>query len=432
MSAESRLTGCASYGVIETPSHNPTLQLNMSQLPALVLREKARTLDDDCPPIVRIQKMIFEEAAAMDASDIHIEPGQSATRVRCRLNGLLKETLEVPRWMHENLVVRIKVLARLDISERRVPQDGHIAAEGPSGLDIRVSVLPTRWGEKVVIRMLRRGRSLMTLSQLGFRPEVEERLHAMVRRPQGILLSVGPTGSGKTTTLYSFINEIRQDPLNIVTIEDPIEYEVEGISQVQVNEKAGLTFSKALRSILRQDPDVILVGEIRDADTAKTAFHAALTGHLVMSTLHATDTVSAFLRLSELGVERSLMASALIGIMGQRLVRLNCHTCVEPDFPRPIYLERLRIKECQQSRLRQSSGCSHCRFSGSRGRAGVFELLEVQGPLRDRILMGTEFEIRQAARDAGLVPMTRQAVDLALAGEVSVREAYRTCYFGGE
>ena len=177
---------------------------------------------------------------------------------------------------------------------------------------------------------------------------------------------------------------------------------------------------------------MILVGEIRDADTAKTAFHAALTGHLVMSTLHATDTVSAFLRLSELGVERSLMASALVGIMGQRLVRLNCHTCAEPDFPRPIYLERLRIKECQQSRLRQSNGCSQCRFSGSRGRAGVFELLEVQGPLRDRILVGTEFEIRQAARDAGLVPMTRQAVDLALAGEVSVREAYRTCYFGGE
>src|SRR6267142_1520500 len=333
----------------------------MSQLPALVSREKARTMDDECPPIVRIQKMIFEEAAAMDASDIHIEPGQSATRVRYRLNGLLRETLEVPRWMHENLVVRIKVLARLDISERRVPQDGHIAAEGSGGLDIRVSVLPTRWGEKVVIRLLRRGRALMTLSHLGFRPELDERLQALVRMPQGILLSVGPTGSGKTTTLYSFINEIRQDPLNIVTIEDPIEYEVEGISQVQVNEKAGLTFSKALRSILRQDPDVILVGEIRDADTAKTAFHAALTGHLVMSTLHATDTVSAFLRLSELGVERSLMASALVGIMGQRLVRLNCHTCAEPDFPRPIYLERLYIKECHGIVIRDPAGCAGCR-----------------------------------------------------------------------
>src|SRR6267143_3331156 len=237
----------------------------MSQLPVLVHREKPQQTSDSCSPIVRIQEMIFEEAASMDASDIHIEPSHSATRVRYRVDGVLRELREIPRWMHENLVVRIKVLARLDISERRVPQEGHIAAEGSIGLDIRVSCLPTRWGEKVVSRMLRRGRSLMTLSQLGFRPEVEERLHAMVRRPQGILLSVGPTGSGKTTTLYSFINEIRQDPLNIVTIEDPIEYEVEGISQVQVNEKAGLTFSKALRSILRQDPDVILVGEIRDA-----------------------------------------------------------------------------------------------------------------------------------------------------------------------
>jgi type IV pilus assembly protein PilB len=404
----------------------------MSQLPALVLREKARATDEECPPIVRIQKMIFEEAAAMDASDIHIEPGQSATRVRYRLNGLLREGLEVPRWMHENLVVRIKVLARLDISERRVPQDGHITAEESGGLDIRVSVLPTRWGEKIVIRMLRRGRSLLTLSQLGFQPAVEERLHALVRRPEGILLTVGPTGSGKTTTLYSFINEIRQDPVNIVTIEDPIEYEVDGISQVQVNEKAGLTFSKALRSILRQDPDVILVGEIRDADTARTAFHAAMTGHLVMSTLHATDTVSAFLRLSELGVERSLIASALIGIMAQRLVRLNCRSCAEPDFPRPIYLERLAIDERRQSQLRQSKGCPHCALTGSRGRAGLFELLEIHGPLRGRILTGTEFEIRHAAREAGLVTMTRQAVELALAGEVSVREAYRTCCFGGE
>src|SRR3989442_10391846 len=404
----------------------------MSQLPALVYRDKQPQTVDSSSPIVRIQKMIFEEAAAADASDIHIEPSQAATRVRYRVNGVLEESLKVPKWMHENLVVRIKVLAKLDISERRIPQDGHITAEESNGLDVRVSVLPTRWGEKIVIRILRRGRSLMTLGQLGFPPQVEEQLHGLIRRPQGMLLTVGPTGSGKTTTLYACVNEIRREPINIVTIEDPIEYEVEGVSQVQVNEKAGLTFSKALRAILRQDPNVILVGEIRDADTAKTAFHAALTGHLVMSTLHATDTVSAFLRLSELGVERSLMASALIGIMGQRLGRLNCHTCVEPDFPRPIYLERLRIKECQQSRLRQSSGCSHCRFSGSRGRAGVFELLGVQGPLRDRILMGTEFEIRQAARDAGLVPMTRQAVDLALAGEVSVREAYRSCYFGGE
>src|SRR5215831_6255137 len=310
----------------------------MSQLPAVIPREKPRATSEESAPVVRIQKMIFDEAAAMDASDIHIEPSQAATRVRYRVNGVLNGSLEIPRWMHENLVVRIKVLSKLDISERRNPQDGHITAEDSSGLDVRVSVLPTRWGEKIVIRMLRRGRSLMTLAQLGFKPGVEERLHGLIRRPQGMLLSAGPTGSGKTTTLYAFVNEIRQEPMNIVTIEDPVEYEVDGVSQVLVNEKTGLTFSRALRSILRQDPDVILVGEIRDSDTAVTAFHAAMTGHLVMSTLHAADGISALLRLTELGVGREVLTSALIAVIAQRLARLNCTTCAEADFPRPIYL----------------------------------------------------------------------------------------------
>src|SRR5438093_8166048 len=393
----------------------------MSQLPALVHRDQRPQTGDSSSPIVAIQKTIFQEAAAMDASDVHIEPSQGPTRVRYRVAGVLKESLEIPRWMHDNLVVRIKVLARLDISERRVPQDGHITAEEPNAPDIRVSILPTRWGEKIVIRMLRRGRSLMTLGQLGFQPDVEERLHGLIRRPQGMLLTVGPTGSGKTTTLYAFVNEIRQEPMNIVTIEDPIEYEVDGVSQVPVNEKTGLTFSKALRSILRQDPDVILVGEIRDSDTALTAFHAAMTGHLVMSTLHATDAISALLRLAELGVDRTVLASALVGIVGQRLVRLNCAVCAEPDFPRPIYLQHLAIEEDRQSQLRQSKGCAQCKSSGSRGRIGLYELMEVNGPLRSTILTGSEFDIRDAAQQAGLRSMTRQAVDLALAGELSVR-----------
>jgi type IV pilus assembly protein PilB len=324
------------------------------------------------------------------------------------------------------------VLSKLDISERRLPQDGHITAEESQGLDVRVSILPTRWGEKIVIRMLRRGRSLMALAQLGFQSVVEERLHGLIRRPEGMLLAVGPTGSGKTTTLYALVNEIRREPMNIVTIEDPIEYEVDGVSQVPVSEKTGLTFSKALRSILRQDPDVILVGEIRDSDTAVTAFHAAMTGHLVLSTLHATDSISALLRLEELGMTRTVLASALIGVVGQRLVRLNCTACAEPDFPRPIYLQQLSIDAGYQSRLRQSKGCAQCKSSGSRGRIGLYELMEVNGRLRSTILTGTEFEIRDAAHEAGLTSMTRQAVDLALSGEVSVREAYRTCYFGGE
>lgn len=403
----------------------------MSQLPAVIPREKARAVGAESAPVVRIQKMLFEEAAAADASDVHIEPGQTVTRVRYRVNGVLNESLEIPKWLHENLVVRIKVLAKLDISERRIPQDGHIAAEDLKSPDLRISILPTRWGEKVVIRLLRRGRSLMTLGQLGFQPAIEERLHGLIRRPQGMLLTVGPTGSGKTTTLYAFVNEIRQEPMNIITIEDPIEYEVDGVSQVPVNDKTGLTFSKALRSILRQDPDVILVGEIRDADTAITAFHAAMTGHLVMSTLHSVDAISALLRLAELGVGKTVLASALIGVVAQRLVRLNCLACAEPDFPRPIYLRQLSIDERCLSQLRQSKGCSRCKSSGSRGRVGLYELMEVNNQLRTMILTGSEFEIREAARGAGLVSMTRQAVDLALSGELSVREAYRTC-FGGE
>jgi type II secretory ATPase GspE/PulE/Tfp pilus assembly ATPase PilB-like protein len=404
----------------------------MSHLPALIERKNPQGGEDECPPIVRIQKMIFDEGAALDASDIHIEPAEITTRVRYRIDGVLKQSLELPRWMHENLVVRIKILARMDISERRVPQDGHISAEESHAPDVRVSVLPTRWGEKIVMRLLRRGRVLMTLSQLGFRPGIDERLRALVRRPQGILLVVGPTGSGKTTTLYACINEIRNEPLNIVTIEDPIEYEVNGITQVQVHEKAGLSFPKALRAILRQDPDVILIGEIRDAETAITAFQAAMTGHLVLSTLHATDAISTLLRLSDLGIARNLIGSAVIGIVAQRLVRLNCASCADIEVPGAIYRERLAIDESYQSLLRHSAGCPNCRFSGTQGRTGLVELLEVRNAIRKMILTGTETELRQAAREDGFAGITEQAVRLVLEGRVSVREAYRTCYFGGE
>ncbi len=403
----------------------------MSQLPVLVRRVQQTQTEPECAPVVRIQKMIFEEAAALDASDIHIEAAERLTRVRYRVNGALKETREVPRWMHDSLISRIKVLAKLDISERRLPQDGHIQAD-ESGLDVRVSILPSRWGEKAVIRMLRRGRSLLTLTQLGCGVDTEQRLHALVRRPQGMLLVVGPTGSGKTTTLYALINEIRQEPINVVTIEDPVEYEVDRITQVQVHEKAGFTFAKALRSILRQDPDVILVGEIRDAETAATAFHAAMTGHLVLSTVHATDAISALLRVRELGLDRSLVATALIGIVGQRLVRLNCPACAEPEYPRPIYLERLGLSALNPSQLKRSPGCTHCGHSGTSGRAGLYELLEMRGEIRSSAERASESELRNVALGTGMATITQQAVQLVLAGRMSAEEAYRTCYFGGD
>jgi type IV pilus assembly protein PilB len=405
----------------------------MSQLPVLVRRQppKAAEPAQECAPVVRIQKMIFEEAAALDASDIHIEAAERLTRVRYRVNGVLKETREVPRWMHDTLVSRIKILAKLDIAEKRLPQDGHIQGDA-NGLDFRVSVLPSRWGEKVVIRVLRGGRSLLTLSQLGCSSDTEQRLHALIRRPQGMLLVVGPTGSGKTTTLYALINEIRQEPLNIVTIEDPIEYEVDRITQVQVQEKASFTFAKALRSILRQDPDVILVGEIRDAETAQTAFHAAMTGHLVLSTVHATDAISALLRVRELGLDRSLVVTALIGIIGQRLVRQNCPMCAEREYPRPIYLERLEIASADLAHLRRSPGCIHCNYSGTNGRVGLYELLEMRGEVRTSAEKASESELRNVARGTGLITITEQAVQMVIAGRLSAEEAYRTCYFGGE
>jgi type II secretory ATPase GspE/PulE/Tfp pilus assembly ATPase PilB-like protein len=399
----------------------------MSQLPALIERVPPREAASltESSPIIRIQKTLFLQAAALGASDIHIEPGRVCTRVRCRVHGALQQITELPKWLHENLVVRVKVLAHLDVSERRVPQDGHIDAEATGTDDARVSTVPTRWGEKVVIRMLKRASNAVSLAEIGFPKQLEQKLRAWIRRSQGILFVVGPTGSGKTTTLYGLIHEIRNEPMNIVTIEDPIEYEVDGITQIQTHERAGLTFARVLRAILRQDPDVILVGEIRDAETAKTAVHASMTGHLVLSTLHANDSVAAIFRLAELGVERSVAASVLLGVVAQRLVRLNCQSCLQIDTPPPLYLETLGIPPTESGRFRQSPGCAECGFTGTRGRAGMFEVLEMTGPLQQLCVEGNENRIRRAAIDGGMLSLKQQAAALALAGAISIHEAYR-------
>lgn len=399
----------------------------MSQLPALIERVSPRETGSltESSPIIRIQKALFLQAASLGASDIHIEPGRVCTRVRCRVHGALRQITELPRWLHENLVVRIKVLAHLDVSERRVPQDGHIDAEATGTDDARVSSVPTRWGEKIVIRMLKRATNAMSLAEIGLPKPFERKLRAWTSRSQGILFVVGPTGSGKTTTLYGLIHEIRNEPMNIVTIEDPIEYEVDGITQIQTNERSGLTFARVLRAILRQDPDVILVGEIRDAETAKTAVHASMTGHLVLSTLHANDSVAAIFRLAELGIERSVAASVLLGIVAQRLVRLNCRSCIGADTPPPLYLETLGIPESESGRFRQSRGCAECGFTGTSGRAGMFELLEMTAQLQELCIEGNENRIRRAAIDGGMLSLKQQAAALALAGAISIHEAYR-------
>ena len=404
----------------------------MTQLPAIIERTAPRQSQSvsDASPIIRIQRAIFAEAAALGASDIHIEPGRVCTRIRCRIHGALRQTAELPRWLHENLVVRIKVLAHLDVTERRVPLDGHINAEATGTDDARVSTVPTRWGEKIVIRLLKRAQSAMSLSDIGFPGAFETRLRAWIRRSQGILFVVGPTRSGKTTTLYGLIHELRNEPMNVVTIEDPIEYEVDGITQIQTNERAGLTFARVLRAILRQDPDVILVGEIRDAETAKTAVHAAMTGHLVLSTLHANDAVAAVSRLAELGIERTVVAGVILGIVAQRLVRLNCPSCAAPDSPKPLYLDCLGIPRSESDRFRQSPGCPECGFTGSQGRTGMFELLEMTGRIQELCAEGNENHIRRAAIDAGMISLKHQAASLALAGAISINEAYRFGYSG--
>lgn len=406
----------------------------MSQLPALIERGSPResSASADSSPIIRIQKAILAEAAALGASDIHIEPGRVSTRVRCRVHGALRQTAELPRWLHDNLVVRIKVMAQLDVAERRAPQDGHINAEATGTDDARVSTVPSRWGEKIVIRMLKRASNAMSLAQIGFPKSFEEKLQSWVRRSQGILFVVGPTGSGKTTTLYGLINELRNEPMNVVTIEDPIEYEVDGITQIQTHERIGITFPRVLRAILRQDPDVILVGEIRDAETAKTAVHASMTGHLVLSTLHANDSVSAIFRLVELGIEPSVAASVILGVVAQRLVRLNCPACSTLDQPRPLYLDCLEIPRSDAGRLRYSPGCPDCGFTGTRGRAGMFELLEMTSRIQELCIEGNENRIRRAALDAGMLGLKQQAASLAIAGAISIAEAYRFGYSGGE
>ncbi len=373
-----------------------------SHLPALVSREQKTALIE--PPVVRIQKLVFNEAIRMSASDIHVEPGDRFTRIRLRVDGLLQDVFEVPGWLHDRLLARIKIMARLDISERRLPQDGHLA-DRDLGFEARLSTLPTHRGEAAVIRLFGDRSSLPTLADLGVRDLMEQRLRALCHRPQGILLVVGPTGSGKTTTLYALIDELRSSPLNIVTIEDPIEYRVDGVRQVQVDDRVGLSFHASLRSTLRQDPDVILVGEIRDGETARIAFNAALTGHLVLSTLHATDAASAVMRLVELGVDRHLISSAMIGVIAQRLVRKNCQNCLRPDFPPALYGDRLGIAPGEHMNLRSSYGCTKCNFSCGDGREPLFEILEISQEVRPHIASGREDELLKAAREMGFVSL---------------------------
>ncbi len=371
-------------------------------------------------PVVNLINRVLIRASRAGASDIHFDPGEREALVRLRLDGVLHEYRRFPMQLYPQVVARIKVMANLNVAEKLVPQDGRMRIKiGEREFDIRVSVLPTIFGERVVLRLLEQSNRLLTLGELGLSEEDYRKLERLARKPYGLVLATGPTGAGKSTTLYAMLLLVRElyPHKNIITIEDPVEYQVSGIGQVQVNPKVGLTFATGLRSILRQDPDVILVGEIRDTETAEIAVHAALTGHLVLSTLHTNDAPTAITRLVDMGIEPYLIASSLEGVIAQRLVRRICLHCRESYRPAPEELKTLGLPEDAQIDLFRGKGCEECLGTGYKGRIGVFEVLELDEKLKNLILATPNAaEIRKEALKENFKTLRQDALEKVLAG----------------
>jgi type II secretory ATPase GspE/PulE/Tfp pilus assembly ATPase PilB-like protein len=375
---------------------------------------------------VKLVNTVVTQAVKDRASDIHIEPYEDSIRVRFRIDGKLHDIMKPPKHLHAGIVSRIKILSGMDIAEKRVPQDGRFPINVESRqFDIRASTLPTHHGEKMVLRLLEKTSGLpqLTLSQLGFSKNVLESYEKLINMPYGFILSTGPTGCGKTTTMYSSLRKISATEKNIVTIEDPIEYNLPNINQVQVNPKAGLTFSSGLRSILRQDPDVIMVGEIRDTETASIATHAALTGHLVLSTLHTNEAVGAIARLIDMGIEPFLITSSLIGVLGQRLIVKICPYCKESYTADENMLRQVGVKG---KVLLHGKGCSECRFTGYLGREGLFELLLITEGIKKLIIeKAPASEIKAQAIKEGFTTMRQEGLLKAVDGITTIEEVMR-------
>jgi general secretion pathway protein E len=382
-------------------------------------------------PIIRLLNAILQQAVKERASDIHIEPYEKELEIRMRVDGMLHRVLAPPKIIQDALLSRIKIMASLDIAEKRMPQDGRIRLLiGGRDIDIRVSIIPTTHGERAVMRLLDRQQGLIGLWEVGLDKSDVGRLEELLGRTNGIILVTGPTGSGKTTTLYSAINRIHTEEKNIITIEDPVEYQLKGIGQIHVNTKVGLTFASGLRSILRQDPDVIMVGEIRDVATAEIAIQASLTGHLVLSTLHTNDASSAVVRLTDMGVEPFLVASSLIGVLAQRLVRVICPNCKESYEPSEVeksYFSNSFLLDSNSSfQLYRGKGCYVCLGKGYLGRTGIFELLIVDEPIRQIIsLKADAMRIRNAAVSQGMRTLRADGLEKALQGVTTVEEVLR-------
>ena len=378
-------------------------------------------------PVVRLVNLLIEGAISSEASDIHIEPFEDTLRIRYRIDGVLYEQEAPPRRLQAAVTSRIKIMAEMNIAERRLPQDGRIRVTlHGQRVDIRVSTIPTVHGESIVMRLLQRSSVFLPLEKLGFPAGTLKRYEQLIKRPHGILLVTGPTGSGKTTTLYAALDKINGPGVKIITVEDPVEYQLKGVNQIPVKPKIGLSFAQGLRHIVRQDPDVILVGEIRDLETAEIAIQASLTGHLVFSTLHTNDAPGAITRLQDMGVEAYLVASVLEGVLAQRLVRRICPACRVPDTPTQADLDALGIEAPRGTVLFRGKGCDECRGTGYRGRTGIYELFVIDEDARSLILRrASTRDIRHHAIERGMVTLRMDGFTRACEGLTTVEEILR-------
>jgi type IV pilus assembly protein PilB len=388
--------------------------------------ERLRRMADDAP-VVRLVNRLIEEAVRTRASDIHLERHERHVRLRYRVDGVLLTRGTLPVYAHPQVVSRVKIMANMDIAERRVPQDGSFQTRVDGrAIDVRVSTIPSFYGEKAVLRLLDKSAPIYDLDKLGLALRNYQRLQHIIQRPQGIFLLTGPTGSGKTTTMYAILNQLNNEQVNILTVEDPVEYQIAGITQMQVNVRAGVTFASALRHFLRQDPDIIMVGEVRDQETARIAIQAALTGHLVLSTLHTNDAPGAITRLLDMGIEPYLVASALEGVAAQRLVRVLCPKCKEPDPQGTAEVQERVGAEALAGPYYRGRGCEFCNYTGYRGRVAIFEVAEMDDALRGLVIsQAPHHTLAAQAESAGMRTLLADGLEKATAGVTSLAEVWR-------